>query len=151
MELITLYLWDELGVFAGSIQCDPFGLVPERATPTPPPGDAPAGQVWLWHGAWVAGTQPTPLPQPPDRPVAIHQISRAQGKAALITAGLWNDVLAYVAAIPDATQKALAEVALHDTQTWQRSSPFLAAAAQALGLSDEQLDELFATAALIEL
>lgn len=151
MELITLYLWDELGVFAGSIQCDPFGPVPERATPTPPPGDAPAGQVWLWHGAWVAGAQPTPLPPPPDRPAAIPQISRAQGKAALITAGLWNDVLAYVAAIPDATQKALAEVALHDTQTWQRSSPFLAAAAQALGLSDEQLDELFATAALIEL
>ena len=60
-------------------------------------------------------------------------------------------VLAYVAAIPDATQKALAEVALHDTQTWQRSSPFLAAAAQALGLSAEQLDDLFATAALIEL
>jgi hypothetical protein len=83
--------------------------------------------------------------------VAIPQISRAQGKAALITAGLWNDVLAYVAAIPDTTQKALAEVALHDTQTWQRSSPFFAAAAQALGLSDEQLDELFATAALIEL
>jgi hypothetical protein len=78
-------------------------------------------------------------------------VSRAQGKAALIQSGLWDDVLTFVAAIPDATDRALAEVALHDTTTWQRSSPFLNAAAAALGMDGAALDALFVTAAGIEL
>ena len=76
-------------------------------------------------------------------------ISRAQGKAVLIQMGLWDSALSFVAAIPDPTERALAEVALHDTTTWQRNSPFLTAAA--LGLSNEQLDALFVTASEIEL
>jgi len=125
-------------------------VAPENFSETTTPGELRAN----WTGyKWMELPYSPPLLDEPYLPPAPPPpvITRAQGKAALITAGLWNDVLAYVAAIPDATQKALAEVALHDTQTWQRSSPFLAAAAQALGLSDEQLDELFATAALIEL
>ena len=78
-------------------------------------------------------------------------VTRAQGKAALITAGLWPGVLDFVAAIPDPTERALAEVALHDTQQWHRSSPFFNAAATALGLTGEQLDNLFLAAAKIEL
>lgn len=80
-----------------------------------------------------------------------ESVTRAQGKAALITAGLWPGVLAFVAAIPDPTERALAEVALHDTQQWHRSSPFFNAAATALGLTGEQLDNLFLAAARIEL
>lgn len=78
-------------------------------------------------------------------------VTRAQGKAALIQAGLWSGVLAYVAGIEDETQRALAEVALHDTTLWQRSSPFLTAAAHALGMSDDALDALFVAAAGVEL
>ncbi len=77
------------------------------------------------------------------------QVTRAQGKAALIQAGLWADVLAYVDAIEDPTQQALARVALDDTTEWRRDSPFLATAAAALGLSETQLDDLFVTAAAI--
>lgn len=79
------------------------------------------------------------------------QVSRAQGKAALITAGLWDSVVAYVAGIADVTERALAEVALYDTQDWRRDSPFLATAAAALGLTDQQLDDLFVAAAAIVL
>ena len=78
-------------------------------------------------------------------------VSRAQGKAALITAGLWPGVLAFVAAITDPTERALAEVALHDTRQWHRSSPFFNSAATALGLTGEQLDALFLAASKIEL
>ena len=81
----------------------------------------------------------------------IATITRAQGKAALIQAGLWDAVLAHVAGIADPTERALAEVALHDTLEWRRSSPFLNAAAAALGLTDEQLDALFAMAESVEL
>lgn len=79
------------------------------------------------------------------------QVSRAQGKAALITAGLWDQVLAYVDGIADPTQQALARVALDDTTEWRRDSPLLATAAAALGLSEQQLDDLFVAAAAIVL
>jgi len=80
-----------------------------------------------------------------------QSVTRAQGKAVLIQMGLWQQVLDFVAAIPDATRRAGAEVALHDTQNWERSSPFLNQAAQALGMTDEQLDDLFRAAAQVRL
>lgn len=89
---------------------------------------------------------------PPPGPAPVpQQVTRAQGKAALITAGLWNDVLAYVDGITDPTEKAMALVALNDTTHWKRTSPSLNASAQALGLSDEQLDDLFQQADAVEL
>lgn len=94
-----------------------------------------------------------PEAQPPALPAYVpppstvpQQVTRAQGKAVLIQMGLWQSVLDYVAAITDPTQKALAEVALNDTQYWQRSSPFLMQAAAALGMNDAQLDGLFVEA-----
>ena len=95
----------------------------------------------LWDGE-------TFMPPTPPAPLSV---ARAQGKAALIGAGMWPSVLAFVAAIPDETQRLLAEVALHDTQHWQRNSPFLNAAKSGLGMTDEQLDALFVAAAQIEL
>jgi hypothetical protein len=91
------------------------------------------------------------LNPPPAPPYVPQQVTRAQGKAALIQAGLWGDVEDYVDGIEDPTEKALALVALNDTTHWQRTSPFLNAAAAALGLTDEQLDDLFRQAAKIEL
>lgn len=94
---------------------------------------------------------PVLIDPPPAPPYVPQQVTRAQGKAALITAGLWGNVESYVDGIEDATEKALALVALNDTTHWQRTSPFLNAAAVALGLTSEQLDDLFRQAAEIEL
>lgn len=80
-----------------------------------------------------------------------QQVSRAQGKASLIQRGLWPSVLNYAASIEDETERALADVALNDSTDWQRSSPFLNAAAQALGLTAEQIDNLFIEASQIQL
>lgn len=123
--------------------------------------DAPAHQVVLREGEKAAeyGSQELFSPEAwadlqaasqaqADAPLSV---TRAQGKAALIQAGYWQGVLAFVAAIEDETQRALAEVALHDTQEWQRSSPFLNAAAAGLGLTTAQLDALFVTARAIQL
>ena len=110
-------------------------------TATPPPVYDRATQgAFFRDGVWEVETA-----QPPAAPVPA-QVSRAQGKAVLIQMGLWQQVLDFVAAIPDSTQRALAEVALHDTQNWQRNSPFLNQAADALGLTPEQMDELFIAA-----
>lgn len=94
--------------------------------------------VWRWPDAGPQSAVP-------------QQITRAQGKAALIMQGHWQAVLDYVASIQDPTQRALAEVALHDTLTWERSSPFLNAAVAGLGMTDEQLDALFIQASEITL
>lgn len=123
--------------------------------------DAPAHQVALREGESVAehGSEAILTPEAWAALQAASQaqadapksVTRAQGKAALIQAGYWQGVLAFVASIEDETQRALAEVALHDTQEWQRSSPFLNAAAGGLGITDEQLDALFIAAREIQL
>ena len=144
----TIYLLDDAGICTGATDIDPYSALP-RCTLTPPPALSGA-EVAQWTGAgWQV------LPQRPDPvapPVPVPEsVTRAQGKAALITAGLWQGVLAFVAAIPDPTERALAEVALHDTQQWRRDSPFFNTAATALGLTGDQLDALFLAASKIEL
>jgi hypothetical protein len=83
---------------------------------------------------------PTPVPS---------QITRAQGKVVLIQMGLWQSVLDYVNAIEDPVEKAVAEVAINDTVHWQRNSPFLNQAATALGISQEQMDQLLIQASQV--
>ena len=115
---------------------------------------APDNADWQKYQQWLAaGNTPLPADVPPEpQPIpAPQQITRAQGKAALIMQGHWQAALDYVASIQDPTQRALAEVALNDTLTWERSSPFLNAAVAGLGMTDEQLDALFVQAGGIAL
>lgn len=100
--------------------------------------------AWCSAGNVPAAADPLPVPVP-------QTITRAQGKAALIQAGLWPQVQAFMAVIEEPNDKLLAEVALNDTVSWERSSPFLARVAVALDLSEQQLDELFIAAAAIVL
>ena len=101
--------------------------------------------------AHFPGAELLPEPAPVQTPSVPQSVSRAQGKLALIQAGLWPAVIAFVDGITDPAQKAYAEVALNDTQEWRRDSPFLASAAAALDLSEEQLDTLFITAKELQL
>ena len=101
--------------------------------------------------AHFPGAELLPEPVPVQASVAPQSVSRAQGKLALIQAGLWPAAIAFVDGITDPAQKAYAEVALYDTQEWRRDSPFLASAAAALDLSEAQLDTLFITAGGLQL
>lgn len=104
-----------------------------------------AGMVRQEDGSYSA-------PESPEAPRPVPQVvSRAKGKAALVIRGHWDAVAAFVDAIPDPMQKALAEIALYDTGDWQRDSPFLQTAAGVIGLDDEGLDELFTFADSISL
>lgn len=97
---------------------------------------------WLYTDGEFSEPEPAPEPVP-------EQVSRAQGKAALISSGLWQQVLDYVDDITDPTEKALANVALHDTTHWRRDSPTTQSIADALQVSSEQMDELFRNASKI--
>jgi len=87
-------------------------------------------------------------PSPPA-PTIPQQVTRAQGKVVLIQMGLWPQVLAFVDAIEDPVEKAVAEVAINDTAHWQRNSPFLNQVAAARNISQEQMDQLFIQASQV--
>ena len=111
-----------------------------RTTTPPPAYDRATQGAFFRDGAWEVETA-----QPPAQPVP-QQVTRAQGKVVLIQMGLWPQVVAFVDAIEDPMQKAIAEVAVYETLHWQRNSPFLNQAADALGITQEQMDALFIAA-----
>lgn len=80
---------------------------------------------------------------------AILPITRAQAKAALIISGMISMVQPAIDAIPDALQRALAQNDWDERLHFERNNPTLAAMAGALGMTDAQLDDLFALAATL--
>lgn len=88
---------------------------------------------------------------PPIQKYIPAVITRAQGKAAFINAGLWADLESYIDNIADETQKALMRVVINDATQWKRSSALLNEIALGLGMANEQLDDLFIAASKIEL
>lgn len=88
--------------------------------------------------------EPNPIPQ---------SISKAQGQAQLAIEGKHQAVLDYIAAIPDPTQRLLAEIAFNATNDWMLDSPFLNQAATDLGWMEnpEYLNEFFVNASKIKL
>lgn len=92
-----------------------------------------ARHVWQ-GGTWVLGPEPVPL-----------EVTRAQGKLALLNAGLLANAQAAATAAGQA-----AEIAFNDALTYERTSPTLNALATALGLSSSDLDSLFIAASKLK-
>lgn len=76
-------------------------------------------------------------------------VTRRQARQALLLAGILDDVQPALDAIPDATQRGLMQIEWDDSQEFHRNRPALLALASALGLTSEQIDELFITAATL--
>lgn len=85
-------------------------------------------------------------PQPAPQPVP-QSVTRFQARAALHLAGLLEQVEAVIA---DPATPVLAKLAWQDAQEFKRTSPTIAAMSSALGLTDQQLADLFALAAGID-
>ena len=83
-----------------------------------------------------------PAPVVPEVITVPSSVTRAQGKYALIKAGRWEQLCAFVDTLP-AEDKQIAELALNDTLTWKRTSPFLNQMVVAVGMSEAELDDLF--------
>lgn len=95
------------------------------------------------------GPEPEPEPTPEDlleqeREAMIA--SRFQAKAALLGAGLLDDVEALIANSDDR----FLQIAWNEAIEYRRTSPTILAMAQALSLTDEQVDDLFRLAMTIE-
>ncbi|WP_210705972.1 DUF4376 domain-containing protein, partial [Pseudomonas iridis] len=65
--------WDLNGIFFGVVDADPYGALPERSTPTPPP-ELEGDEVARWTGSGWEKLEAAPEPEPvpaPDWPVLI--------------------------------------------------------------------------------
>ncbi len=77
-------------------------------------------------------------------------VTMAQARKALILSGVSiTAVNAAIAAIPDATQRQLAETDWEYATTMRRQSPLVTSLAPVLGLTDEEIDDLFVLAATL--
>jgi hypothetical protein len=81
----------------------------------------------------------------PENPVP-QEVDALQGLKAIDAAGL---SAAYETWANDPKRKFLEKAFINRAQTWRRDDPVLSAGAAALGLSAEQLDQLFVLAATL--
>ncbi|MGE4532089.1 hypothetical protein [Halomonas sp.] len=86
----------------------------------------------------------TPAPPPPPVP---RSVSRRQGKQQLVIAGLDDQVQQAIDGISDATERKLTRIWFDDADTWERDNEQLVSLAQALSLTEQQVDDLFTAAA----
>jgi len=146
MNDVTLYLCDEQWVFMQAITQDKFLPVPRRSITQPPP-ETTGDEVAVWTGReWRVLPERPPAP-PAPAPAVPESVSRFQARMALRQAGLFDAVEAMMAH-PDTP--IIAVEAWQTAQEFRRISPTIAAMAQALSLTDEQLDDLFMAAGGIE-
>lgn len=88
----------------------------------------------------------------PDKLQAIlhqvpQQVTMRQARLALLRAGLLDNVDAAIAAIPDPVQRKVAQIEWEYATVVERNSPLIQQLTPALGMTEAQMDELFAAAA----
>lgn len=117
-----------------------------RSTDVAPPEHQPGdGFGWNWSGvAWVlAPLNPEPMSVVPSVPVSV---SMRQAKRALLNAGLLDAADMAIAGIADDTARRAAQIDWTSATEVRRDWPLVAAIAQALSLTDQQIDALFVAA-----
>ena len=87
------------------------------------------------------------LPPPPPPPPPVTAVTMRQARLALLGAGLLDSVEAAIAAIPDETQRRAAQIEWEYAAVVERNSTLIQQLAPALGMTEAQMDELFAMAA----
>lgn len=83
------------------------------------------------------------LPPPPP----VTTVTMRQARLALLNAGLLDDVEAAIAAIPDDVQRKAAQIEWEYASVVERDNPIIQQLVSALGMTEQQVDEFFATAA----
>jgi hypothetical protein len=96
-------------------------------------------QTW-WQGDYLCLGQEAPPPPPPEA------VTARQARLALLGAGLLDNVEGALAAIPDPLSRRAAQIEWEYALEIRRDSPLIAALAPLLGLTDEQVDDLFRAA-----
>jgi len=120
-----------------------YGWIPFTADPDDPEKHGKDIYDAALSSGPAAYTPPDPAVEL-DKERASMVVSRFQAKAAMLQAGMLPDVEAAISAADATTQLAWAEAV-----EFRRNSPTITALAQSLGLTDEQVDDLFRQAVTI--
>jgi hypothetical protein len=88
--------------------------------------------------------------EPDATPIVPQAVTMAQARLALLGAGITaSTVDAQIAAIPDDFLREAAKIQWEYEANVKRDSPLIASIGPALGLTDEQIDQLFITASTL--
>lgn len=85
----------------------------------------------------------------PPIPVVPQEVAMWQAQTIMENAGLTAGVNSYIASLPTATDRNKANAKLLFSSTMHRDDPFLAQASGALGLTSQQIDQMFIDAAAL--
>lgn len=138
------------GYFVGSTVADEspleagVWLIPGGCVDALPP-TIPVGKVAKWNGSWVfedIPKDPEPPVEPEPNPVPIS-VTRFQARAALYQAGYFDAVTEIMS---NPATPMLMKLAWQDAQEFRRDSSTVQALSQILGLTSEQVDQLFIAA-----
>lgn len=99
------------------------------------------GPGWLWDGTNFS-------PPPPAPPVVPEAITMRQTRLALLNAGLLSQVDAAIASLPP-DERASAEIDWQYATIVERTSPLVLQISGALGLTSQQVDDLFIAGAAL--
>lgn len=101
----------------------------------------PSSVDGVWYEQWVLEpAPPAPVPQ---------SVSMRQARLALLQAGLLDQVDEAIAAIEDPTARREAEITWNYSTDVERDAPLVEQLAASFGLTPEQVDDLFRTAATL--
>lgn len=140
--------------YSGTVEVpDGTTAIPQYHTFEPPPEQE--GFHAVMRNGWILVEGPTPPEPPPFAPYvpteeeilaakrALMVVSPLQAKAALLQAGMLDTVEAYV--LGQDTDR-LVKLAYNNAIEWRRLSPMIEQMGSALGISPEQMDEVFVLA-----
>lgn len=99
-------------------------------------------------GSCVDGVLALPVLPPPPAPPVPSRITMRQARLALLQSGLLASVDAAIAGLPE-PDKSAAQIEWEYASEVQRNAGLVPAMAQALGMTDAQLDELFVLASTL--
>ena len=136
---MSYHTFDEFGRYVATVD-DPT----DRSTDVAPAFEP--GKTAYWSGeAWinVAAAQPAAAVVAPVVPASV---TMRQGREALIRAGLDEAVDAAIDAIPDPVARKIARNAWTMSNNFERHNGFISQLGPAIGLTEDQIDQLFIVA-----
>ena len=104
------------------------------------------GIGWGWDGS--AFVEPPAQPQPQPEPQPPASVSMRQARLALLAYGIYANVDPAIEAMPEPDRSA-ARIEWDYSNEVQRHNGFVSQLGPALGLTEEQIDQLFALAATL--
>ncbi|ASJ79181.1 hypothetical protein P26059A_0029 [Curvibacter phage P26059A] len=120
-------------------------LIPAGTVDSIPPS-IPEGKLARWNGEWTLEDIPQPEPEEPPvepEPFKPKSVTMRQARLALLEAGYYSSVQTAINAIEDPIIRQASQIEWEYAATVDRNSSFTQGMANALGLTEQDMDNLF--------